>query len=93
MRGGSLNDRIRPADASVEHLHRLGLSRPLAPLNWQQRIHILRQAAEGLVYLHTAVPGKGCVVHRDFKPENVRQAASNHKPTLVPKCGVSTFPF
>ena len=30
------------------------------------------QAAEALHYLHTPIPGgKGCVVHRDFKPENI----------------------
>ena len=72
MRGGSLADRLWPADVEPEHLHRLGLFSPLAPLAWQQRLRILRQATDALLYLHTpAVGGKGCVIHRDFKPENI----------------------
>ena len=72
MRGGSFADRLRPKEADPDHLRRLGLSASLSPLMWHQRLHILRQATDALLYLHTPVPGgKGAVVHRDFKPENI----------------------
>ena len=72
MRGGSLADRLRPKEADPEHLRRLGLGASLSPLKWDQRLRILRQATDALLYLHTPVPGgKGAVVHRDFKPENI----------------------
>lgn len=72
MRGGSLADRLWPKEADPEHLRRLGLGASLSPLKWHQRLRILRQATDALLYLHTPVPGgKGAVVHRDFKPENI----------------------
>ena len=72
MRGGSLADRLWPKEADPEHLRRLGLGASLSPLKWDQRLRILRQATDALLYLHTPVPGgKGAVVHRDFKPENI----------------------
>ena len=72
MRGGSFADRLRPSAADPEHLSRLGLSAPLHPLQWRERLAILRQATDALHYLHTPVAGgKGFVVHRDFKPENI----------------------
>ena len=44
----------------------------MAPLAWHERLRILRQATDALLYLHTPVAGgKGAVVHRDFKPENI----------------------
>jgi interleukin-1 receptor-associated kinase 1 len=72
MRGGSFADRLWPKEADSEHLRRLGLPASLSPLMWHQRLRILRQATDALLYLHTPVPGgKGAVVHRDFKPENI----------------------
>ena len=72
MRGGSFADRLWPKEADPEHLRRLGLGASLNPLMWHQRLRILRQATDALLYLHTPVPGgKGAVVHRDFKPENI----------------------
>ena len=72
MRGGSLADRLWPKEADPERLRRLGLGASLSPLTWHQRLRILRQATDALLYLHTPVPGgKGAVVHRDFKPENI----------------------
>ena len=72
MRGGSFADRLWPKEADPEHLRRLGLGASLSPLMWHQRLRILRQATDALLYLHTPVPGgKGAVVHRDFKPENI----------------------
>ena len=40
-------------------------------LQWRERLGILRQATDALLYLHTAAGVKGAVVHRDFKPENI----------------------
>ena len=72
MRGGSLADWLWPKEADPEHLRRLGLGASLSPLMWHQRLRILRQATDALLYLYTPVPGgKGAVVHRDFKPENI----------------------
>ena len=72
MRGGSSADRLWPKVSDPEHLRRLGLPASLSPLMWQQRLRILRQATDALLYLHTPVPaGKHAVVHRDFKPENI----------------------
>ena len=73
MRGGSLANRLWPLEANPEHLRRLGLSQAsLRPLRWHQRLRILRQATDALLYLHTPVAkGKGSVIHRDFKPENI----------------------
>jgi interleukin-1 receptor-associated kinase 1 len=72
MRGGSFADRLWPKEADSEHLRRLGLGASLSPLTWYQRLRVLRQATDALLYLHTPVPGgKGAVVHRDFKPENI----------------------
>ena len=73
MRGGSLADRLWPGEANSQHLGRLGLRLPLAPLSWRELLRILRQTIGALLYLHTADPtsGKGVVLHRDFKPENI----------------------
>ena len=73
MRGGSLADRLWPSDADAQRLGRLGLRLPLAPLAWRELLQILRQTISALLYLHTPDPtsGKGVVLHRDFKPENI----------------------
>ena len=42
------------------------------PLSWRHRLRVILEAAEALVFLHTAVAGgKGTILHRDFKPENI----------------------
>jgi len=72
MRGGSLADRLFPADADAQHLQRLGVATPLRPLSWRERLRSVTQAMDALIYLHTPQPGgKGTIVHRDFKPENI----------------------
>jgi len=102
MRGGSFADRLKPADAKLEHLQRLGLPSPLKPLSWRQKLrimtqvtprcdvhcdvaarawptevhmqysHYMTQAVDALLYLNTPVGGgKGAVLHRDFKPDNI----------------------
>ena len=59
-------------EAEPEHLARLGLPQSLSPLLWRQRLSILQQATDALLYLHTPVPGgKASIVHRDLKPENI----------------------
>lgn len=40
MCGGSLGLRLRPADANYEQLALLGLTPPLKPLTWAQRVRI-----------------------------------------------------
>ena len=66
MRGGSFADRLCPSKADPEHLRRLGLSALLRPLQWRERLCVLRQATDALLYLHSI-----SVIHRDFKPENI----------------------
>ena len=66
MRGGSFADRLCPSKADPKHLSRLGLSVLLRPLQWRERLVVLRQATDALLYLHTI-----SVIHRDFKPENI----------------------
>ena len=71
-RGGSLEHRLRPtAPSSRQSLSRLGLKADPKPLTWRQRLRIMMQAIDALVYLHTATPGKPSIVHCDFKPGNI----------------------
>ena len=71
-RGGSLEHRLRPtAPSSRQSLRRLGLKADPKPLTWRQRLRIMMQAIDALVYLHTATPGKPSIVHCDFKPGNI----------------------
>ena len=74
MRGGSFANRLWPSKADPKHMRRLGLSAQLLPLQWRERLIVLRQATDALHYLHTDMSmfgGKGSVLHRDFKPENI----------------------
>jgi len=67
MRGGSLQCRLQPTDEDREYLRRLGrFTTEPKPLTWRQRLRIVAQATEALVYLH----GRS-VTHRDFKPANI----------------------
>ena len=75
--GGSLQARLQPA--SAEHwtsLQRLGFSSPPPPLSWRQRLQIVREACEALIYLHTPTATKPRIVHRDVKPANILLDAS-----------------
>lgn len=66
--GGSLQARLQPT--SVEHwtsLQRLGFSSVPPPLSWRQRLQIMHEACEALVYLHTPTNVKPRIVHRDVK--------------------------
>ncbi len=67
MRGGSLQCRLQPTDEDREYLRRLGhFTADPKPLTWRQRLRVVAQATEALVYLH----GRD-VTHRDFKPANI----------------------
>ncbi|KAL1496699.1 hypothetical protein AB1Y20_014292 [Prymnesium parvum] len=39
--------------------------------SWQERVRAIRDATRGLVYLHTPLPAKNSVLHRDVKPSNI----------------------
>ena len=54
MTGGDLEERI--------------FNRARTPLQWWERLHILRAVAHALHFLHTPSAGKGVVLHRDVKP-------------------------
>jgi serine/threonine protein kinase len=66
MRSGSLGLRLRPSEAPPSQLALLGLALPLAPLTWQQRLRIVAQATDALLYLHSRL-----IWHRDVKPDNI----------------------
>ena len=73
MKGSSLQCRLQPTSEDEIYLRQLGfLSADLSTgprrLTWRQRLHIVKQATEALVYLHTPTASKACIVHRDFKP-------------------------
>ena len=69
MRGGSLEHRLRPTDEESRRcLGRLGFVLEPKPLTWRQRLRIMHQAIDALVYLHTRTPN---IVHCDVKPGNI----------------------
>ncbi|KAL1523403.1 hypothetical protein AB1Y20_018345 [Prymnesium parvum] len=39
--------------------------------SWQERVRAVRDATRALVYLHTPLPAKNVVLHRDVKPSNI----------------------
>ena len=67
MRGGSLQCRLQLGEDDLTTLFRLGhFTAPPKPLTWRQRLRIVLQSSEALLYLHSM----SCV-HRDFKPANI----------------------
>ena len=76
MTGGSLEQRLFPSDSNLRDLRRLGhCTAPPKPLTWRQRLRVLHQATEALLYLHRLTPA---LVHRDFKPANILLRADLH---------------
>ena len=83
MVGGSLQMRLDLRPKHIESLQRMGhfTSAP-KPLTWRQKLTIVLQATEALVYLHTPTATKPLVLHRDIKPQ-VRLAHATSLPTRL----------
>ena len=79
MVGGSLQMRLDLRPKHIESLQRMGhfTSAP-KPLTWRQKLTIVMQATEALVYLHTPGENKRRTLHRDFKPANILLDAHLH---------------
>ena len=71
MVGGNLEDRLLLTPESIERLSRLGHEQPPPHLTWLQRLLIMRQIIDALVYLHTPSSSKGVELHNDIKPSNI----------------------
>ena len=69
--GGTLEDRILLTPEAAVRLRALGHTSLPAPLNWWQRLRILRDTVRALVYLHTPKADKPCTLHLDIKPSNL----------------------
>ena len=68
MVGGSLQTQLDLTASDCEYLRRMGhFTTAPKPLTWRQKLRIVVQAVDALVYLHTPTEGKGCTWHRDFK--------------------------
>jgi serine/threonine protein kinase len=71
---GSLQTRLDLKPRDVAYLKAMGhFQAAPKPLTWRQRLRVVLQALEALIYLHTRVPR---VLHRDFKPANILLDAS-----------------
>ena len=57
-RGASLACRLRPTAKDREYLSRLGWSSAPPSLTWRQRVVVLRQSIDALIYLHTPTESK-----------------------------------
>ena len=74
MVGGSLQTRLDLQSKDLEYLRRIGWftsSSPPRPLTWRQKVRIVQQAVEALVYMHSSGERKRRTWHRDFKPANI----------------------
>ena len=73
MRGGNLEDRLMPTAAGRQRLAQLGRATEPQPLSVSERLGILRDVTEALVYLHSVEPGvkEQPILHRDVKPSNI----------------------
>jgi TPR repeat protein len=68
MVGGSLQTRLDLAQSDCEYLLRMEhFTAVPKPLTWRQKLRVLVQAVDALLYLHTPTEDKGCTWHRDFK--------------------------
>lgn len=67
MSGGTLEDRVLRSPDGEERLRALGHATSPPALTWWERVRILRDAARGLVYLHTVCK----TLHSDVKPSNI----------------------
>ena len=71
--GGSLEDRLVLNTNAAKHLRVLGYEQLPSALTWQDRVRVLRDTMEAIVYLHEAVsPHKEWTCfHGDVKPSNI----------------------
>ena len=68
MVGGSLQTRLDLTPSDCEYLRRMEhFTAAPKPLTWRQKLRVLVQAVDALLYLHTPTEDKGCTWHRDFK--------------------------
>ena len=68
MVGGSLQTRLDLMPSDREYLRRMGhFTAAPKPLTWRQKLRVLVQAVDALLWMHTPTEGKGCTWHRDFK--------------------------
>ena len=68
MVGGSLQTRLDLAPSDCEHLRRMGhFTAAPKPLTWRQKLRVIVQAVDALLWMHTPTEGKDCIWHRDFK--------------------------
>ena len=71
MAGGNLEDRLLLTPEGNQRLARLGHIVTPAPLTWLQRLRIMNQVIDALIYLHTPTANKGVELHNDVKPSNI----------------------
>jgi interleukin-1 receptor-associated kinase 1 len=82
MVGGSLQTRLDLMPSDCEYLRRMEhFTAAPKPLTWRQKLRIVVQAVDALVYLHTPTEDKGCTWHRDFKC-----ATPPKPPATTPAC-------
>jgi len=68
MVGGSLQTRLDLKASDCEYLRRMGhFTAAPKPLTWRQKLRVVVQAVDALLWMHTPTEGKGCTWHRDFK--------------------------
>jgi len=68
MVGGSLQTRLDLTASDCEYLRRMGhFTAAPKPLTWRQKLRVVVQAVDALLWMHTPTEGKGCTWHRDFK--------------------------
>ena len=68
MPGGNLEDRLLHTEEGRRRLASLGMDRAPPPLQWRDRLRIVRDATRALCHLHDQDPP---VLHRDIKPANI----------------------
>ena len=54
---------------ALARISRLGCAP--SPLDWRERLRVMRDTARALHYLHWPTASKGIVLHRDVKPTNI----------------------
>ena len=73
---GSLQTRLDLTPQDVAYLKAMGhFGAAPKQLTWRQKLRVVLQSLEALLYLHTRTPR---VLHRDFKPANILLDASLH---------------